>query len=368
MNNITISIHNMKKNLVIIDKNLYSTLPNNFIKYTDKIYLLYNAQSFINPPFFDNIYLLRSIVSDEELKMIMNMTKMGGSIYFIKKYLPFFKNNYINLGKEDKLLKFVKNNNKVYNDFFKYKPLFDFIIMGAQKAGTTALSLNIGLNPGISINNDKDPFKSEIHFFDIKWDYGIDWFKKRLPNGTKPNQLIGFKNPDLMNLETTFPLIQSMNPYVKIILILRNPIYRAYSAWKFQKKYMEETRSFEGAIEYELNDKLKNNPTFFTIQKKYLERGLYYKYIKKILEWFSPDNLLILIQEEVIENMGTEYNKIYQFLNLKTSKNWKPNYTMEFVSDDKSEIDSKFYKKLVPYFTKDVRSLELFLGRKIGWF
>jgi hypothetical protein len=358
----------MKKNLVLVDKNLESTIPNNFIIYSDKIYLMYNAQSFINPPFFDNIYLLRAELSDEELKMIMNMTKMGGSIYFIKKYLHFFKNNYINLGKEDKLFKFVKKNNKVYNDFNKHKPLFDFIIMGAQKAGTTALSLNIGLNPGIAINMDKDPTKSEIHFFDIKWNYGIDWFKKRLPTGVKHNQLIGFKNPDLMNLENTFPLIQLMNPYVKIILILRNPIYRAYSAWKFQKKYMEEKRSFEEAINNEINDKLKNNPTFFTIQKKYLERGLYYKYIKKILEWFSPDNLLILIQEEVLENMVKEYNKVYQFLNLKTSKNWNAKYTMEFVSDDKSEIDSKFYKKLMPYFIKDVRSLEQFLGRKTGWF
>ena len=366
----------MKINIAIIDKNKNKNknketlvLKNDFIKYSDKIYLLYDAK-FINPPFFDNIGLMRTDLDNDELKMIINMLKIDGTLYFINKYLPFFKNNnyyFTPIGIDNKLLKFVKNNNRVFNDFPKYKPLFDFIIMGTQKGGTTALALNIGLHPDIAINMNRDPMKSEIHFFDIQWKRGADWFKKELPRGGH-NQLIGFKNPDLMNLEFTFPLIQSMNPYVKIILILRNPIYRAFSSWKLQKKYFGETRSFEEAINYELNTKINKNQTFFTIQNKYLERGLYYKQIKKILEWFSIDNLLILIQEEVIENMEREYNKVYHFLNLKNPKNWVPKYSMEFVSDDKSELDIKFYNRLKPYFEKDIRHLEQFLGKNIGWF
>ena len=63
---------------------------------------------------------------------------------------------------------------------------------------------------------------------------------------------MGEKTPDLINLESTFPLIQSVNPYIKLILILRNPIERAYSAWKLNIKRSEEKRTFIEAINYEL--------------------------------------------------------------------------------------------------------------------
>jgi len=356
----------MKINIALLNNN-NEIVPHDFIKYSDKLYLLYDAK-FINPPFFDNIFLLKTDLTTQELKMIYNMVKIGGSIYFIESYNYFYKSNNSN----NKLYRLVKKNNIVYNDFAKFKPLFDFIIMGTQKGGTTALASNIGQHPRIAINMDNDPMKSEIHFFDIQWQRGREWFKKELPRANH-GQLIGFKNPDLMCLEYTFPLIQSLNPYVKIILTLRNPIYRAYSAWKLQRKYFGEKRDFEEAIEYELHvisKKFNKNNTFFTIQNKYLERGLYYKQIKKILEWFSIDNLLILIQEDVLENMNAEYNKVYQFLNIDNNQKWKHNYKKEFVSDDKSTIvpSSSLYKKLVPYFLKDVRNLEAFLGRKIGWF
>ena len=66
------------------------------------------------------------------------------------------------------------------------------------------------------IDNNKDPRKSEIHFFDIYWKKGIDFYKKKFDYSKK---IVGEKTPDLMYLTYTFPLIQSVNPYIKIIIV-----------------------------------------------------------------------------------------------------------------------------------------------------
>jgi hypothetical protein len=253
---------------------------------------------------------------------------------------------------------FKKLNNYVYQ--FPKTRIVDFIIIGAQKAGTTALSLNIGKHPDIYINNNKNPAFSEVHFFDINFKKGIEWYKKKFNYSKK---MVGEKTPELMYLDWTFPLIQAVNPYVKLIIILRNPILRAYSAWKHAKKNFNEIRNFEDSIK----DKSisSQNKTFYTSQFHYLQRGLYYQQIAELVKWFPRDNLLILIQENVIKNMTREYNKVYNFLNL---PEFSGNYELEYVSDDKSTINPETYKKLIKYYKNDVDNLEKLLSIKIDWF
>jgi len=323
------------------------------IKFNNKIYLLYDGK-FINPPFFDKIIVIHDNLDDNDLKMIYNMVNINGSLLFIEKYKKFF----INCIKKKDLFIITKKNNFQYQ--IPYCRIVDFIIIGAQKAGTTALSLNIGLHPDIYINRNKDPRKSEVHFFDIYWKRGIDYYKKQFDYSKK---MVGEKTPDLLYLTYTFPLIQSVNPYVKLIIILRNPIERAYSSWKLAKEYFNETNSFENAIQNELES--KQNITFYTAIKHYLQRGLYYKQINELFKWFPRFNILILLSEDVKNNMEKEYNKVYEFLNL---KNIKVNYNLEFESKDKSKIEPELYKKLILYYKDDVKNLEKLLNIKTNWF
>jgi hypothetical protein len=335
---------------ILIYKDTYDTDKyNNIIKYNNKIYELYDGK-IINPPFFDNIYIEHDKLTNDDLKMIYNMLNVNGTLYFIKKYNIFFKQNK----------KLVKKDNFQYS--INYNRVVDFIIAGTQKGGTTALALNISQHKDIYIDKEKDPRKSEIHFFDIYWKKGINYYKSKFDYSKK---MVGEKTPEIMYLPHTFPLIQSINPYIKIIIILRNPIERAYSSWKMVKKNYNETKSFEDAINYELKYKLKENKTFYTATTHYLQRGLYYKQIKKMLKWFPKHNILVLISEKVKDNMEEEYNKVYEFLNI---EKFKTNYTLEFESNDQSKIDPIIYKKLVTFFKKDVMKLEKLLNIKTDWF
>jgi hypothetical protein len=348
----------MEKTILIYKNNF----TDKFIKYkpimyNGKIFELYDGH-IINPPFFDFIIIEHNELTIDELKMIYNMTKTKGTILFLSKYNNFFKNG-VKVNAE--FYKKVKDNNDIYIFNNKYRTI-EFIIMGTQKGGTTALANNISHHPDIYIDPNPDPFKSEIHFFDIYFQRGIEWYKKHFNYNKK---VVGEKTPDLMYLSYTFPYIQSINPYLKIILILRNPIERAISAWKLNKKYFNETRTFEDAVNTELNYESNQNVTFYTAVTQYLQRGLYYKQIQEILKWFSKDNLLILFNDEVKENMEREYNRVYKFLNLKP---FKYNYKIVFESDnDNINLDKKLLNKLKKYFKKDIQQLEKFVNKKLDW-
>tara|TARA_B100000886_G_scaffold181021_1_gene124144 strand:- start:5394 stop:5780 length:387 start_codon:yes stop_codon:yes gene_type:complete len=113
------------------------------------------------------------------------------------------------------------------------RPIIDFIIIGAQKSGTTSIYNNLIDHPKISLQSELNPELSEIHFFDKNWKKGINWYKSKL---NYDKEIVGEKTPSLLYLSHTFPLIQQVNPHVKLIVILRNPIDRAFSNYKMHKK------------------------------------------------------------------------------------------------------------------------------------
>jgi hypothetical protein len=347
------SKNKIKKNVLLVDN--------------DNISNLYNCR-IVNPPFFKKIFIIDDTLIEDHLKKIYNMCLVNGKIYFIDKYTYFFNNNKILNKKNDKYKCFfpninykifTKEDNNIYT--FHNKRIIDFIIMGVQRGGTTSLAQNLSQHNDIFLNKNIDPKISEVHYYDINWKKGINWYKQQFNYKYK---LVGEKTPDLINLEYTFPLIQSVNPYVKLILVLRNPIDRAYSAWKLNVKYFEEKKTFEEAVFNELNQKENTNKTFYSIIENYLQRGLYFQQIEKLLKWFPRQNVLILISENIKENPFQEYKKIYDFLNLDSLKTQK--YEITHVSNDTSKINKKLYNDLIKYYKEDVSKLEKLLNIQLN--
>ena len=124
--------------------------------------------------------------------------------------------------------------------------------------------------------------------------------------------------------------------------------------------------SFEEAIDEELNHRIGENKIFYTAVFHYLQRGLYYKQIKKLLKFFPRQNIIILISEKLKDNMEKEYNKIYNFLNIPELYNVE--YTNERVGEYNDKIKIETYNKLKKFFSKDVKKLEKFLGYTVNWF
>ena len=179
--------------------------------------------------------------------------------------------------------------------------------------------------------------------------------------------MVGDKAPDVMYQTSCLELLQLVNPQVKIILMLRNPIDRAYSHWKM----IHYTFGYNKSFEYCVNDEIKNrwgenrlyHVSFWT---HFVQRGLYYQQIQEMLKYFPKDNIFIVISEVVRKNMNEEYQKIFKFLELDECH---ATFEEDFVSDVKNTINKndETYKILQKIYSKDIKNLEEMLGYKTGW-
>jgi hypothetical protein len=97
----------------------------------------------------------------------------------------------------------------------------DFIIVGAQKAGTSSLKANLRQHPEVFVAG------KEVHFFDGKWDKGIDWYQAQFAKGI--GKLCGEKTPRYMTKRLYMERIHQVVPEAKIVVLLREPAARLFS-------------------------------------------------------------------------------------------------------------------------------------------
>jgi hypothetical protein len=346
-------------------------------KISKKIHYVAKGHVFV-PPFFKIIILFETInITNDQLRLLWNMTLSNGFLIIPKNYFNELKkiiknmsdfeyknyHNYIMIKKSNGLI--ITSNN------IKYREAVDFGIYGVQKGGTTAAVRNISKHPELFVYtsknlNSRDPANDEIHFFDIFWYKGIEWYKKHFDYTKK---LVGDKNPDLMYLSECFPLITSVNPFIKMIFILRNPINRAYSEYKMLKTRWGETKTFEELINEELKYRMDEPTNLYNSALHIIQRGLYFKQIKKLLKYFPRENMIFLISEKVRKNMENEYNKIFRFLGVKELYGME--YTEEYVgssdNDYKKYLSSETYNIIKNLFESDILELENFLNIKTDW-
>lgn len=320
------------------------------------------------PPFYHKIIVLNTKISthsnSEDLGLLFNSLIIGGSLIIHKRYKFFYDKLSDDITQSEyNMVKITKLKNNIIQPPNQYR-IYDFIIAGVQKGGTTSIAKNIMNHPDIFMPKD------EVHYHDITYVKQTNKQMKQLFDYSK--KIVGFRNPNILDLTQTHSRIQSFNPFVKLILILRNPISRAYSEWnmmiKNKNKYLY-TKSFEESIDEELHYRIDESKTFYTMHYHFLQQGLYYKQIKELLKWFPKQNILILISEHVLDNMehddDSDYMKIYDFLNVDKIK---LNYSKHHEGSYDKQIDEKLYNRLVYFFKEDVENLENFLGYKTNWF
>jgi hypothetical protein len=370
VNDLTLKNHfDNKSNKNIILTNLETDLS--FLKVDLSKYYLFNNNpyllmddKYLIPNYFNHIIVLSDFkhkINEDSILNLYNMLLVDGILTISKKFISVLKNYNVEISDYEfsKLYINVKKlDNSVYNIIKGEKSIVDCLLIGVQKASTTSALINLLKHK--DIGGPKD----EIHFFDIYWYKGIGYLKNQM-NPFKNKKIKIIKNPELIYLDSTYPLIQTINPFMKFILFLRNPIDRAYSSWQMVYNNGWTTKNFEDSIFEEFTIREKEPKTFYTGIYHYLRRGLYYQQIQTFLQWFPKQSLKIFVIEKY-ENHEVIYNEIYKFLNLQVPKE-KIEYTKERIGTYSNKIDNKQKKILEKYFKNDIESLEKFLGYKTGW-
>lgn len=175
-----------------------------------------------------------------------------------------------------------------------------FIIIGAQKAGTSALFRMLIKHPQLL-----PPTHKEIHFFNKEEAYakGLPHYLSHFPVQPVWQRRYTFEATPayLFHAESTAPRIKQLLPKVTCIAILRDPVKRAYSAWNMfrdfrndpQRVHLYDPRSFQQAVEDELAGRTEHRYHY------YLARGHYSEQITHFQAHFPPQQLLIRAYPEL---------------------------------------------------------------------
>jgi len=252
----------------------------------------------------------------------------------------------------------------------------DFIIIGAQKSGTTSLYDLVSKHPGVI-----PPRHKELHYFSTsKYGWGTRWYRLNFPTKLEKgilkkklhHQVItGEATPNYILHPNTKKRIKNLIPKAKIIVILRNPVDRAYSHYNHNVRRKLENLSFEEAIQekrFEGEEDKIYDDKFYEASNynmySYLLRGRYAEQLEDWFKIFKKDQILVVSFEEFIKIPNKVLNEIFEFLEL-------PRYEQKNISKlnigEYHSMDPQTRKFLIEYYKPDKEKLYKLLNRKFDW-
>ena len=244
----------------------------------------------------------------------------------------------------------------------------DFLILGAQKAGTTSLYRYME-KFGV---NFRPPLNKELWFFTEGYDRGWEFYRSRFPAFKKKAEITGEATPDYLYYHKTPERVFGKIPEVKLIILLRDPIARAFSQYNHQnftnRTHVNDPFSFSRAIRIE-NERycIQEKSRFFHEYKyySYLDRGDYVPQIKRWLEYFDRDRMMFLDTEDL--NSKEKLKEVFEFLDMEVDKSFSDAVLEKHNSNEYSEIDESDYLFLVDYYKSKFDELENITGKKYWW-
>jgi hypothetical protein len=249
----------------------------------------------------------------------------------------------------------------------RWRPLPDFLVLGAQKAGTTALYAYLRWHPAIT-----GPSWKEVSFFDRHWWRGESWYRGQFPLRSG-GRLVGEASPSYLFHPLAPRRAYALVPDARLVAVLRNPVDRAYSHYQHEVALGREQLSFEAALAAEEERmrgevaRLVADPRAFSRawwSHTYVARGLYAEQLERWLAVFPREQLLAIRSEDLGEQPEKIYGEILAFLGA-------PAYSLleypRVFEREYAPMAAATRVALEETFAEPNKRLEALLGRPLGW-
>ena len=233
----------------------------------------------------------------------------------------------------------------------------DFVIAGTQKGGTTALDHYLRQHPDIGMASQKEVhyFDNEAHFSQSP-DYSVyhgffDW-----DDGARVH---GESTPVYMYWHPAPVRMQAYSASLKIILSLRNPVERAFSHWNMERGRGNDDMPFMEAIEQEstrCREAVNGQHRVFS----YTDRGFYSKQIRRILDHFPLEQLLVIRHEALRMAPESTMATVTDFLGVAPLRHLEPEDV--FPTTYERQMTERERDYLRELYREEVNSLEALLG------
>ena len=235
----------------------------------------------------------------------------------------------------------------------------NFIVVGASRAGTSYLDRFLIQHPDIYL-----PSRREANFFatsdfpflfngpgdeEMNTEIIRTWDRyEMLFDEVTQERAIGESSVFYLYYPGTAQRIYQTRHTMKIIIMLRNPVDRAFSAYTYLLRENRETLTFEEALKEEPRRKSEDyGPMWF-----YRELGLYYQQVKHYTDVFSKDQLKIILYDDFINDLQGTMEKVFRFLGLFTEVPMDTTMLLNESGIPKSRKAFDFFAK--PHFVKEI--------------
>ena len=252
----------------------------------------------------------------------------------------------------------------------------DFVVLGAQKAGTTYLYNLLVQHPHIEPAASK-----ELHFFDNNFELGVEWYRECFPAPEWRDgrlTVTGEATPYYLFHPDAARRMAEVVPGARLIVLLRNPVERAHSHYQMITRKGTELRTFEEAVEAEMGvlrggmggvSRREHHVGSEHQLYSYLSRGVYVDQLKRWAEVFVREQMLVLKSEDFFERPTETLEIVLGFLGL---QGWA-SADKEVVVGKRNEggyesgIDPGTRQRLETFFGPHNERLYEYLGVDLGW-
>jgi hypothetical protein len=197
----------------------------------------------------------------------------------------------------------------------------DFLIIGTQRGGTTSLFRYLQLHPRIRL-----PIIKEIHYFDLQPHRSTNWYFAHFPLRHSTSYFItGEASPYYLFHPDVPGRVAALLPDIRLIVLLRDPVTRAYSHYQHNRKHQLESRTFEDAISAEMTviqsgKRYTTDNTDLHRHYSYVARGIYTEQMSRWLEFFPREHLLCLNSTYLFQSPKQAVERCVSFLQLDVSE------------------------------------------------
>lgn len=252
----------------------------------------------------------------------------------------------------------------------------NYLVIGAQKAGTTSLHAYLTAHPAVLGATIK-----EVQYFSKFYAQGEDWYlahfplelrgeAKRLRAGVKP--AVGEASATYLFHPRAPERVHAFDPAMRLIAVLRDPVERAYSHYQMEHRWGREPLPFEDALarEIALEPELARmcaDPSFESedaVNCSYVARGRYAEQLARWLALFPREQLLVLTSDELLEDPVGAMATGARFLDI---PEWRAaSYPLRGVREyDTMAPETR--ERLARTFAPETERLEELLGRRLRW-
>ena len=261
------------------------------------------------------------------------------------------------------------------------RALPDFLVIGAQRCGTSSLYTYLGRHPRVIPS-----LRKEVEYLSTRFGEGENWYRAHFPLQARlvasrimrGNPAQTFEaTPDYL-LDPRAPRrAAELLPGVRILVLLRDPVERAYSQYMHNRRLGQEDLTFDEALEQEptrTHGELLRMEALPAYQAKplrrfgYVARGRYAEQLEGWLAQYPREQIHIIQTEAFFKDTADSFGEIQRFLSL---PEWRPaqfgNHSLRGPSARKHGMTGEARERLMETFKEPNRRLYDLIGRDLGW-